>query len=175
VSAALPLHSDIYNILINNKYNNFTITEFRNELVKCSDIFDDKDLARKFIYRQVNRLINRNLLIKIRESGDKKARFVKTELFSSTSFRKKVPRSDTNDLIFTKIESKTDSSLIILEEEKLELQENLDITLSEVNAYNDLIIRFPDRKRQLTILRSRAKKTLMHLTGKLNAVSNLLR
>ena len=89
VPKAVSLNKNVYNILINNNLNDFTITEFRDKLLSCCTYYSDKNLARKFIYRQVYRLVNKGLLVKIKNSDDKKARYVKSQLFDCTKFIKK--------------------------------------------------------------------------------------
>jgi len=142
--------------------------------VKKSDFFDEQNLARKFIYRQVNRLVNKGLLVKIQESGDKKARFIKSELFCSTTFKNKGEKAISNPTIFTDTVSSTDSSLVLLENEKTELQNRLDIALSEIDTYDELIIRFPEEVQRLTSFKFQSRKLSSSLIGRMNAVSNML-
>jgi hypothetical protein len=174
MTKSVTLHDDMYNILINNKYNNFTIQEFRDELLKKSNFFNEKNLARKFIYRQVNRLVNRGLLVKIKESGDKKARFVKSELFCVTTFKNKGEQAIPNTDLITDTIASAKSSVAVLENEKTELQDKLDAALSEVDTYDMLIERFPEELLKITNLKYQAKKNSSSLIGKLNAVSNML-
>ena len=174
MSQAVPLHEDIYNILINNKYNNFTIEEFRNELLNCSDVFNDKILARKFIYRQVYRLLHKGLLINIRNSDDKKARYIKSELFKITPFIYKHKKSNSTRQVTSTIKKRIPSSFAILEKEKFKLQEKLAITISEVDVYSELLMRLPAQASHLRKFQSEAKSTSIHLTGKINALEKIL-
>jgi len=172
VSKVVPLQTDIYKILINNKYNNFTIAEFRDELVNCSNTFTDKNLARKFIYRQVYRLLNKRLLIKIKNSGDKKARYIKSELFQGTSFRNK-------ELYFIKQTSNTLKhplypSATTLKMEKIKLQNNLAVTICEANVYSELLTRLPDQANHLRKFQSEAQSNTINLMGKINALEKVL-
>jgi hypothetical protein len=172
VQKAVPLQSDIYNILINNNYNNFTITEFRDELVNCSSTFTDKNMARKFIYRQVYKLLNKGLLIKIKNSGDKKARDIKSEIFQATSFKIKtlikVPSS------FSTKNKDPLSSSSSLEEEKSKLQQQLAISISEADVYSELLIRLPAQKPHLKKFQSEANSISIGLMGRINALEKVL-
>ncbi len=172
MSKVVPLQSDIYKILINNKYNNFTIAEFRDELVNCSSTFTDKNLARKFIYRQVYRLLNKGLLIKIKNSGDQKARYIKSELFQGTSFRNKklhLIKQTTNTL-----KHPLSPSATTLEKEKIKLQDNLAVTICESNVYSELLTQLPDQATHLRKFQSEAKSYSINLMGKINALKKVL-
>jgi hypothetical protein len=174
VSKVVPLQSDIYKILINNKYNNFTIAEFRDELVNCSSTFTDKNLARKFIYRQVYRLINKSLLIKIKNSGGQKARYIKTELFKETSFGNKTLVSDKQLKLPTKDILNTSHSIAKLEREKNMLEESLAITTCEVDVYTELLKNLPDQASHLKKFHLEAKTSSICLTGRINALEKVL-
>jgi hypothetical protein len=172
VSKVVPLQVDIYNILINNKYNNFTIAEFRDELVNCSNTFTDNNMARKFIYRQVYRLLNKELLIKIKNSGDKKARYIKSELFKETSF---ISKKLSQTLHAAKIlKNQHSPSISTLEKEKIKLQENLAVVNCEANVYSELITRLPEQALHLKKFQTEAKIYSINLMGKINALEKVL-
>jgi hypothetical protein len=161
--------------LINNKYNNFTITEFRDELVKCSDVFNDKNLARKFIYRQVYRLLHKGLLVKIVNSGNKQARYIKPELFQITSFINKNKKLNSTRNVTRATEEQTSPpSFATLEKEKMQLEEKLAITISEVSVYSELLIRLPAQATHLRRFQFEAKSTSIYLTGRINALEKIL-
>ena len=46
---------------------------------------------------------------------------------------------------------------MLLENEKIELRDNLDIALSEIETYDEFIEHFPEEKQKLTNLKSQAK------------------
>jgi len=174
VSKEVPLQKDIYNILIINKYNNFTIAEFRDELVSCSNTFTDKNLARKFIYRQVYRLLNKGLLIKIKNSGDQKARYIKSELFQSTSFRNKSLVSGKQLKLQTKDTPEASHSYAKLENEKNKLQENLAIKTCEEEVYTELLKNLPAQASHLKKFHLEARAASIFLTGRINALEKVL-
>lgn len=163
------LNKNIYNILINNNLNDFTITQFRDKLLGCSTQYSDKNLARKFIYRQVYRLSNKGLLVKIKNSDDKKARYVKSQLFDCTKFIKK-PLKITN----TSNQDSSLKSLNILELEKSVFIEELAVKSHETDVYKELLRRFPDHKASLTELQSEAELSTFALKGRITALEKFL-
>jgi len=155
-----------------NKYNNFTIAELRDELVNCSNTFTDKNLARKFIYRQVYRLLNKGLLIKLKNSCDKKARYIKSELFQNTSFRNK--NSHPIKQATHTLKCPLSPSVTTLEREKTKLQKSLAVTICEEKVYSELLTRLPDQAKHLRKFQSEAQSYTINLMGKIKALEKVL-
>ncbi len=166
---AVSLNKNVYNILINNNLNDFTITEFRDKLLSCCTYYSDKNLARKFIYRQVYRLVNKGLLVKIKNSDDKKARYVKSQLFDCTKFIKK-PLKTTN--FFSREKRLTNLDILVFE--KNIFIEELAVKSHETEAYKELIRRFPDHKASLKELQGEAASSTFALKGRILALEKFL-
>ncbi|ELA9350894.1 hypothetical protein QUN95_000543 [Vibrio parahaemolyticus] len=81
------LSHPIYNLLINQNLDRFTVTQARDELQKSIDRFANANDARKYVYRQINHLVSNGYL---RTVGNGRTKlYVKTEAFNLGSFSKK--------------------------------------------------------------------------------------
>ncbi|PWI34235.1 hypothetical protein DI392_03715 [Vibrio albus] len=167
----------IYNLLINNELNDFSVIQARDELQKSEYRFSDDNEARLYIYRQLHRLVANGLLQTEGEERDKKYR--KTELFDQTRFavklvKKHIVHKSTSrtvpDVEVSKVSNKTD----VLEKECTEIQANLSVSLAEVEEYRQLMLRFPETRELLSSVFHEEKERSVRLLAQLNTRNYLL-
>lgn len=169
-------------ILISKQMNNFTVTEATNTLLYEKSIFSDAVEARKFIYRQLTRHVEKGLLKRTNtlDSIPKKVVYSKTDLFFTVQFipvsrghkAKMIKKNKSNNNL-----SKNTEKFDYREELKKELiayEIDLNTVFEEAKEYKRLIVRFPKLEEKLQQHHSQAKESSIKLLGKIRALQNLL-
>lgn len=173
----MKLSQPIFNLLINRRLNDFTVTHARDELQKSEYRFSDDNKARMYIYRQLHRLLD-NGLLKVTEVGGDKI-YQKTEQFEQVRFFEKAvkKRSTKNPVSVEQKKTKihhTPNKAKVLERECNEIQANLSVVLAEVEEYRCLMERFPDTTDLLLPVFHKEKERSVHLLAQLNTRTFLL-
>lgn len=175
----IKMNKFLHSLLVIKKLDNFTITEAKNVLVALSSDFHDHSEARKFIYRQLTRQIDKGLIERRNESdkNTNKVIYSKTEKFFESSFEptlqnRKPIKKMTRPLV-KKNEKSTDYQKE-LNKELLAYEIDLNTTLEEAKEYNRLSTRFPELQEQLQAHQYQAKDKSIKLLGKVHALQNLL-
>jgi len=172
VSNVVSLNAFVYKLLIENDLNNFTVTDIRNFLLKISTEFVHEDEARRFIYRQLVKLVDKKLLSKVKKDNAKQFIYTKTALFNEIHFVSKttgITKTKTSVTPVVKI-----NFIDILSKEKHAHEADLAVVLCEVEEYKELINRFPDQVDYLKSLYLDARDRSVQLLGKINAVGRVL-
>jgi hypothetical protein len=171
------LSQPMYNLLITNNLNDFTVTQARDQLQKTEYAFSDGVAARKFIYCQLLRLVATGFLHASGENREKK--YKKTNLFNQFVFaskpvkkRKSDKIDDTNTVLLEEPKSEIKASL--LKKECNEIQANLAVSLAEIDEYRDLMNRFPEAKNLLATVFRQEKERSVKLLAQLNTRTYLL-
>lgn len=179
MKSAVKLHPFIYNLLIEKDFDEFGATHLRNALLKITDSYADVAEARKFIRRQLLRLEALGFIYQIENSnGRPKNLYKKTESFYSTNFtQRKLPR---NSRLAAAPEKEKLSALDVdlfvvdLRKEKTVHEAKLAVILSEIEEYQSLMERFPNRKSCFIELYQHAKNQSAALLGRVTALSKVL-
>ncbi len=172
MSNVVSLNAFVYKLLIENDLNNFTVTEIRNSLLKVSSEFTDEGEARRFIYRQLVKLVDKKLLIKVKKDNTKTLIYSKTALFNDSHFvskAKRITKAKKNV-----IPVKENNFIEALSKEKRAHETDLAVVLCEVEEYKELIHRFPKQVNYLKSLHLDARNRSVQLLGKINAVGRIL-
>ena len=166
----IKLTEDIYHLLVEKGFNHFTITTLRNTLQALNDTYKNPDETRRFVYRQVIRLVNKGLLVRDKNPSPKCAQYSKTQLFKTSVFTKAIKGSVTSfsqsQVINNNFESKLDEAIKVCESEVL-------ILVSEIEEYKRLINTFPNNRDSIVIFLSDGQTRLFSLKGKLAALNNI--
>lgn len=166
-------------LLVIKEMNDFTVTEIKDALMNKYSAFSDPVEARKFIYRQLTRSVERGLLKRTNKDArsGKSVIYSKTKYFFSSSITP-VARGNKAKLVLTQIEpSKVQSQpsyKVELQKELSAYEIDFNTILEEVNEYKRLSDRFPILKEELQRHHSIAKSKSIKLLGKINALQNLL-
>lgn len=180
MAKAVTLHPDVYNLLITNKMDDFTVSEIRDALVYSSEHFNEENEARRYIYRIICKLVKRGLLIKHPNSQIKKTKYKKSELFTKTQFLVK------SDIKFSKLEEEQTTELNSVDlasnadifaellVKKQKHQAELAIKLGEVEEFKALMKRYPQKNELFNPLYLETREHSAQLLGKVNALTKVL-
>ncbi len=159
--------------------NDFTVKEARDALLAEHTEFTDSTEARKFIYRQLLRNINKGLLKrKDHCHGEvKRVLYSKTELFFASTItpvkrENKIP-SPAKTEITQPVQTESDLNAL-LENQLMAYEVDLNASLEEVKEYTRLSRRFPELKKKLQGHQRQAKNQSVQLLGKVHALQKVL-
>ncbi|MDC2890363.1 hypothetical protein [Psychrosphaera algicola] len=155
------LNNLMKHLLIEEAMDEFTVTELRDV---AHNKFEQKQTPvelRVKLYRHLLALEEKGLLSTKGTGRNKK--YAKTNLFIEC-FSKSL--HDASEASFEKIQS--------LKKERNSIQGELEITLGEVEHYENFIKRFPDNRVVITTLKDKAKGQAASLLGRINATSKLI-
>lgn len=178
MSQQMNMNVFLYSLLVTHKMDDFTVAEAKDALVKEHSEFTDEVEARKFVYRQLTRNVEKGMLKRTDcfKSGDKKVIYSKTEKFFNTKIVPSVRSSKKKPMTMTPT-LKESAAVDYQEELKKELATytmDLDTILEEAKEYKRLSVRFPELQNRLNQHQSQAKKKSIQLLGKVHALQNLL-
>ena len=179
MSQQVNMNAFLHSLLVIKKMNNFTVSEAKNALVHEHAEFTDETEARKFIYRQLTRHIEKGL-IKRTDSlngGVKKIIYSKTEKFLASTI---VPINRSSNV--KKMTTRNASPKVVetvnykekLEKELIAHEIDLNASLEEAKEYKRLSERFPELKETLQQYHLQTKDKSIKLLGKVHALQNLL-
>lgn len=159
--------------------DDFTVMEARDALLAEHSEFTDSTEARKFIYRQLLRNINKGLLKRVeRKSGKKKyVLYSKTELFFTSTItpvkreKKTLPHVK---MSVTKPTQEDNDLNALLEQQLMVYEVDLNASLEEVKEYTRLSTRFPELKKKLHRHQRQAKNKSIQILGKVHALQKVL-
>jgi len=179
VSKAVVLNEHIYNLLIVKDLDQFTVTELRDALVKSTEQFEDENEARKFIYRQLSRLVDKGLLEKQAANSRKGTIYFKSEVFKQSQFIAKIRRLKRHKHreCIGQPEAHVPTSngfLDTIQKEKSELEALQEIALREMDKYQEVLNRFPDEANYVQTLFLQARDRAKNIQGDLEALTKLL-
>lgn len=160
------------NILENETFDKFTVKKLKDEYLHHSQETLCVNDVRKYVYRQIIRLVKLGLLIKIGAKNSHKITYKKTALFSEATFifhstqavsdEKPPPISN---------EKKTDpSSIKKLEKTLKEYKVDMMSAIGESEEYVRLFDAFPEMKEQLKEKYYSARDKSSKLLGNIKAI-----
>ncbi len=159
--------------------NDFTVIEARDALLADHTEFTDSTEARKFIYRQLLRNINKGLLKRVdRKKGKtKRVLYSKTELFFTstiTPVKRENKITSPAKIEITQPVQKESCLNALLENQLMAYEVDLNASLEEVKEYTRLSTRFPELKKKLQGHQHQAKNRSVQLLGKVHALQKVL-
>jgi hypothetical protein len=180
MAKAITLHKDVYNLLIVENINNFTVSEIRNALMYKSEYFNDENETRRYIYRVICKLTKLKLLIKNANSTINKIKYTKSEAFVTANFVVKLTEEISNEQakkaqpINHVVPGINDDFINDILKKKQNHEAELAITLSEVEEFKDLIQRFPSKNKLFRRFYLETRERSAQLLGKVNALNKVL-
>lgn len=163
----LKMNPYMFNLLIEREMDNFSVVEIRDALMECAQIFEDKEQARKYVYRQLLSFERKGWLASTGSRRDK--RYLLTKKFHSQSF---VPRKSSKEKSIPARSEEIENTIGVLNQEKTQYEGELSIVLSELEEYQSLLVRFPRSTMTLMPMFDATKKRSEKLMGKINALAN---
>jgi len=177
MAKAIALHNDVYNLLIIENINNFTVSEIRDALMYKSEYFNDENETRRYIYRVICKLTKLKLLIKHANSAIKKIKYTKSEAFVTANFVIKPTEKTSNEQtqpINDVVPERNDDFINNILKEKQNHEAELAITLSEVEEFKALIQRFPSKNKLFRSFYLETRERSAQLLGKVNALNKVI-
>ncbi|CAH6818142.1 Transcriptional regulator VspR [Vibrio chagasii] len=173
-----PIHliPFLYQILIEDQLDDFSVLELRDRYLTLAGSTLDKAEARRLVYRHILRLVNKQLLCKVSVKGTKKATYQKTELFSKTTWELTKNNSTTkvSENHGSSYESKLNSPKTVLQERLEQCESDFLACLQEFQTYQGLSSEFPHLKEGLHDVRSKTKIQSSKLVGQIRAIKMAL-
>ncbi|MEZ9291241.1 hypothetical protein AB4251_18825 [Vibrio lentus] len=173
-----PIHliPPLYEILIENQLDDFSVLELRDRYLALASPTLDKVAARRLVYRHILRLVNKQLLRKINIKGTKKKIYQKTDLFSKTSWELARENNATklSENHGSSYESKSNSPKTVLQERLEQCESDFLACLHEFETYQGLSSEFPHLKKGLCDVRSKTKIQSSKLVGQIRAIKMAL-
>lgn len=169
MTKAIKLNEDIYHLLVEKNFNHFTITALRNTLLALNDAYKNPDEARRFVYRQVMRLVNKGLLVRDENPSPKRAQYSKTPLFKTSIFTRV-----TNDSVASLSQSQViDKSFNNELHDAIKTYESeMTVLVSELEEYKRLIKVNPNCYDVIVALLEKGQARMLSIKGKLAALNN---
>lgn len=170
MTKAIKLNEDIYHLLVEKNFNHFTITALRNTLQALNDTYKNPDEARRFVYRQVMRLVDKGLLARDENPSPKRAQYSKTPLFKTSIFTRV-----TNDSVLSLSQSQVlDKSFNNELHEAIKTHESeMTVLVSELEEYKRLIEANPNCYDAIVALLEKGQARMLSIKGKLAALNNI--
>ncbi|WP_405599341.1 MULTISPECIES: hypothetical protein [unclassified Pseudoalteromonas] len=170
MTKAIKLNEDIYHLLVEKNFNHFTITALRNTLLALNDTYKDPDEARRFIYRQVMRLVDKGLLVRDENTSPKRAQYSKTPLFKTSIFTR-VTNDSTASLSQSQVIDKSFNNELhdAIKAHELEMT----VLVSELEEYKRLIKEKPNCHDAIVVFLNKGQARLLSIKGRLAALNNI--
>tara|TARA_R110000787_G_scaffold110012_3_gene218634 strand:- start:262 stop:837 length:576 start_codon:yes stop_codon:yes gene_type:complete len=173
----VKMNNFLVEILKNETFDNFTVIQLRDKYLESSTSFSDSNEARKYVYKQILRLVGLGVLIKKGKKNSQTTLYKKTGLFEVTIFISKENGDEMKNKSTSRIVKKSNdsSSLKQLEFTLNEYKVDMMSALGETEEYIKLLDTFPEMKEQLResyeLARDRSSKLLGQIKALKNAVS----
>lgn len=167
----IRVNREIYEIISLPTMEEFRATQIRNLMPQISKHFSNKDTARLYVSRQLERLEKRGLL---ESQGERQNRtYKKTNMFAEAHFILKDKRVMANRVNVAKpLGDSADKPRLI--DEKKDIESNLTIALAEVDEYKILMNRSKGLHNLLHTSHTEAVKKAAALVAKLNVWTNAI-
>lgn len=179
MKSAVKLHPFIYNLLIENDFDEFGANHLSDALLKITGECADATEARRFIRRQLLRLEAMGFIYQIETSNERsQSLYKKSESFYSTTFiQRKMPRNTRLTASPGKLKLPVvDAELFLvdLRKEKNVHEAKFAVILGEIEEYQSLMERFPGKKCCFIELYQHAKNQSAALLGRVTALSKVI-
>lgn len=153
-----------YDVLIERDFDNFTALQLR-DAVGATSLEKRKVIElRKLVYRTLNRLINKGLIVKDHACEGKKPVYLKAESFDTANWH--ILDHITNDTPQSISEGTTEW----LNERLEQCESDFIACLSEFETYKDLCKQAPHLNAKLQDVRSKAREQSSRLLGEIRAL-----
>jgi hypothetical protein len=169
----LKIKEPLFSIIKEKSFDGFTVSQLRDIFLKTQGDKLTKKEARIFVYKQILRLLKKELLFKnITKKGSRDAIYSKTPLFYETTI---IPHDESVN-IETKclVKNQLVTTVNNLKNEVKENKVDLISSISESEEYLRLIKTFPQAREYLYSKYLDASEQSSQILGKIRATKNLL-
>ena len=170
---SIKINAQLNTILQDENFDNFHVTQLRDAYLANSSVSQDLVQARKYIYRQILRLVKKGLLLKKGTKNSKRVVYQKSELFYKTNF---IVQSTTEDKVNRPkaITVGTNTAIQQLEKRLKESEVDLLTSIGESEEYMRLYQSFPEMKAHLESQYLQARENSSKLLGQIKAIKSVL-
>ncbi|WP_076416850.1 response regulator [Shewanella sp. UCD-KL12] len=170
---SIKINTQLNTILQDENFDNFHVTQLRDAYVANSSVTQDLIEARKYVYRQILRLVKKGLLLKKGTKNSKTLVYHKSELFFNAKFIVK------STAVATANQAKptaaiTSSVIQRLEDRLKESQVDLFTSIGESKEYMHLYQSFPEMKTYLEFQYIQARENSSKLLGQIKAIKSVI-
>ncbi|MGR5302926.1 MULTISPECIES: hypothetical protein [Vibrio] len=166
------VNRDIYEIISLPSMSEFRVTQIRNLIAKNSEHYSNKDTARLYVARQLERLEKQGLL---ESQGVRHNKiYKKTSMFAVANFILREKRVKTKRTKNVKSSDATSEKFKLIDEKK-DIESSLTITLAEIDEYKLLMNRSKSLHNLLHTSHADAVKKAATLVAKLNVWTNTIK
>ncbi|MEZ9822166.1 response regulator [Shewanella sp. 10N.286.45.A1] len=170
---SIKINAQLNSILQDENFDDFNVTQMRDAYLAMSSTVKEPIEARKYIYRQILRLVKKGLLLKKGTKNSKTLVYQKSELFFNAKFIVK------STAVTTANQAKptaaiTSNTIQQLEERLKESEVDLLTSIGESEEYMRLYQSFPEMKAHLESQYLQARENSSKLLGQIKAIKSVL-
>lgn len=171
-SKPIKLIQPLYEILIEEQLDGFSVLELRDRYIALCDLTLDKSVARQLVYRNIRRLVDKKLLRKVSIKGSHKVMYQKTDLFSKIHWKlsEKHQWTESHSRVTAFCENNSTSPKLVLANRLEKCESDFLACLHEIKVYQGLSFEFPHLKESLHEVRSKTKIQSSKLVGEIRAI-----
>lgn len=164
------------NILEDDAFDRFTVIKLRDECLRRSQVTLCSNETRKYVYKQIVRLVKSGALVKTGTKNSHNIIYKKTTLFNEVNFISKTSSeaSDKKYLLMFNEEKLENSSTKKLEATLKEYKVDMMSAIGESEEYIRLLDSFPEMKEQLKEKFHLARNKSSKLLGKIKAIQTII-
>lgn len=170
---SIKINAQLNAILQDENFDDFNVTQLRDAYLAMSSTVEEPIEARKYVYRQILRLVKKGLLLKKGTKNSKTLVYQKSELFFFAKFIvKSTAVTIANQAKPTAII--TSNAIQQLEERLKESEVDLLTSIGESEEYMRLYQSFPEMKVHLESQYLQARENSSKLLGQIKAIKSVL-
>ncbi|AZL84315.1 hypothetical protein EIJ81_06505 [Aliivibrio salmonicida] len=171
---SIDLNHSLYKILIEDQLDSFSVLELRDAFMKSSELLQDKDNVRRFVYRHILRLERMQLLERVIEKTSQKAKYRKTVLFSKAVWNTVIeerapeliePKHQEGSFLFPKM---------TLQKRLEQCESDFLACIHEFETYKSLCSEYPHLADSLLDVQGQTKTQSSKLVGEMRAIKMAL-
>ncbi|GIU51951.1 transcriptional regulator VspR [Shewanella sairae] len=166
---SIKMNAQLNDILQDENFDNFHVTQLRDAYLASSSVAQDFIEARKYVYRQILRLVKKGVLLKNGTKNSKGVTYQKSELFFKANF---IIQSKSKPLGL--MTTNTSFGVQRLEERLKETEIDLLTSIGESEEYMRLYESFPEMKIHLESMYLQARENSTKLLGQIKAIKSVL-
>ncbi|MDO6642094.1 response regulator [Shewanella sp. 5_MG-2023] len=166
---SMKICTRLHTILQDESFNNFRVSQLRDAYLAISPTNKDSVEVRKYVYRQILRLVKKGLLLKKGTKNSKRITYQKSDLFHEASFisERKVNKPELTN-------ASTRLAVQQLEKRLKESEVDLLTSIGESEEYMRLYQSFPEMKTHLESQYLQARENSSKLLGQIKAIKSVL-
>lgn len=171
----IQLNSYLYKILMPTSYDDFTVLQLRDEYqIQTNWKTPDPSDARRYVYAQLKKLVEKGLLEKEKRAGQTKHQYKKTRIFYESGLYSKgviTPKPEN----FTSAEpSQNDDTSSYLYSKLKRYKLELLTAIGESDEYEELYAELPSMGEELKARYRQSKDYSSKMLGKVRAIESLI-